>query len=446
VDILKEVCNDPNKQTFQSFNNEVENYRQKYRNQIPMLDQSIISITNRVRRLFSGPLKKIFEKTGGVTIKEILSQRTCLDMSSIIRLGGEKRDALFFLNMVFKYLWDQNLSAGATLTPRHMTLVEDAQYFIPYSLIKQSKLTSYIEDVALLQRGTGEILISIATRPAVSEDVLANAGVFITFQSHYDTEQIQELTGLKDDQMKILGALQEGDCVIRVASIPQPFKLKIPFLGNVSENSPVDNVPLNKTENIKENVKSSRFFIAYFHNVRGPQFFEFSDGILEEKEGQRILAYLEQNSGLVEIQFENNRYILNVFEIPSKWARGNVELMMIGIKLGLFESDPLKTNKIKSKMEEFIFKFQTKEDLFKACYMSRVQEDQFANDVEIIKLKYSYLERAISELKLDTLGGKNTKGKPTKKELNYASALSPAQFEALQDLNDYIDELLRKEN
>ena len=77
--------------------------------------------------------------------------------------------------MVLKYLWDKNLTYGALNFKgiKHLTIVEDAQYFAPKDLSHQTKLTIYLGDIALLQRGAGECLISIATRPQVSEEILA---------------------------------------------------------------------------------------------------------------------------------------------------------------------------------------------------------------------------------------------------------------------------------
>jgi len=43
------------------------------------------------------------------------------------------------------------------------------------------KDTSYIEDIALLLRETGECLISLATRPNISREILANCGVLVSF-------------------------------------------------------------------------------------------------------------------------------------------------------------------------------------------------------------------------------------------------------------------------
>ena len=79
---------------------------------------------------------------------------------------------------------DRNLTRGAIKYDgiNHITIIEDAQYFAPQGLTKKSKLTSYLEDIALLQRGTGECLITIATRPNISKEILANNGVVITFK------------------------------------------------------------------------------------------------------------------------------------------------------------------------------------------------------------------------------------------------------------------------
>ncbi len=40
--------------------------------------------------------------------------------------------------------------------------------------LKKSKLTSYLEAIALLQRSAGECLITIATRPNISKEILSS--------------------------------------------------------------------------------------------------------------------------------------------------------------------------------------------------------------------------------------------------------------------------------
>ena len=165
-------------------------------------------------------------------IKDLFDKNILIDLSSIIRLGGEKEDALFFLNMVLKYLWDKNLTYGAYNFKgiKHITIVEDAQYFAPRDLSHQTKLTSYLEDIALLQRGTGECLISIATRPNISEEIIANCGILIIFKNHMQRSFICELLNLDEEHEDFVSILEEGQCIARVNSIKRPFLLWVPHI------------------------------------------------------------------------------------------------------------------------------------------------------------------------------------------------------------------------
>ncbi len=232
IEILIKVCKQKHLQNWKGFEQCCNEYLTKNRNLIPMLKQTLISLKNRIRRFSSGPLKRLFETKKMISIQKIFKQNVILDLSSIIRLGGEKEDAFFFLNMILKYLWDRNLTKGAYNFDgiRHLTIIEDAQYFAPQNLIKKSKLTTYIEDIALLQRGTGECLITLATRPDISKEILANNGIVLTFKNHIEKEIICELLNINLEKKYYLSKLEEGECIIRVNSIKEPFLLKIPLI------------------------------------------------------------------------------------------------------------------------------------------------------------------------------------------------------------------------
>ena len=232
IDILTEVCENKNRQSWDGFKDCCEIYLDNNRNKIPMLKQTLISLKNRIRRFSIGPMKAIFDTNTTLSVSNLFNQKVILDLSSIIRLGGEKKDALFFLNMVLKYLWDRNLTRGAINYDgiNHITIIEDAQYFAPQDMSKKSKLTSYLEDIALLQRGTGECLITIATRPNISKDILANNGVVLTFKNHIEKDIMCELLNLDLEKKNYLSMLEEGYCIIRVNSIKEPFLLGIPYI------------------------------------------------------------------------------------------------------------------------------------------------------------------------------------------------------------------------
>ncbi len=164
VDILNEVCVKEENRNWESFYTVSEQYLEDKKGTMSFLEQSIIAVQNRIRRYSLGTLKHIFMQKTGLNVKELFEHNVLLDLSSIIRLGGEKEDALFFLNMILKYLWDKNIEVGSKNYEgiKHITIIEDAQYFAPERLSQRTKLTSYIEDIALLLRGTGECLISLS--------------------------------------------------------------------------------------------------------------------------------------------------------------------------------------------------------------------------------------------------------------------------------------------
>ncbi|MFX0027479.1 MAG: ATP-binding protein, partial [Candidatus Hermodarchaeota archaeon] len=260
VEILIEVCKNKDTRSWSGFFKICKEFLDENKTSIPMLKQTLISIKNRIRRFSSGPLRKIFESNNELSIKKLFSMNIILDLSSIIRLGGEKEDALFFLNMILKYLWDLNLTSGASKYNgiKHIIIIEDAQYFAPQDFIKKSKLTTYLEDIALLQRGTGECLISLATRPNISSEILANCGVLVSFQSHMQKDLMQELLNLEEEKKKYLSFLDEGQCIIRINSIKDPFLLWVPYIKRqhptVSEIEEKNKQILTKVKINKENI------------------------------------------------------------------------------------------------------------------------------------------------------------------------------------------------
>ena len=232
VEILTIVCKNKKYQSWKGFYELCKDYAKNKKNEIPMLSQTIISITNRIRRFSLGSLKALFDIEHKIKTEKLFERNILIDLSSIIRLGGEKEDALFFLNMVLKYLWDKNLTHGAFNFQgiKHITIVEDTQYFAPKDLTRKNKLTTYLEDIALLQRGTGECLISLATHPDISEEILANCGVLVCFKTHIDKEFLCKLLNLDVEHEDYLSILEEGQCIVRVNSIKRPFLLSVPLI------------------------------------------------------------------------------------------------------------------------------------------------------------------------------------------------------------------------
>ena len=298
VEILTKVCKNKKFQSWEGFYKCCKGYAINKQNQIPMLSQTLISITNRIRRFSLGSLKAIFDTDNKLKVMDLFKRNVLFDLSSIIRLGGEKEDALFFLNMILKYLWDKNLTRGAYNFQgiKHITIVEDMQYFAPKDITRQNKLTTYLEDIALLQRGTGECLISLATHPDISEEILANCGVLICFKSHMDKELLCKLLNLDSENEDYLSILEEGQCIVRINSIKRPFLLSVPLIkrewlkpteiNEINESILKNNEILKNDNSEKNNIKTlqsfKKFFKTHYFNLK-----KSINNLMKRKEKQK---------------------------------------------------------------------------------------------------------------------------------------------------------------
>jgi len=304
IEILTKICENKALQSWEGFEICSKKYLNVNQNKIPMLKQTLVSLQNRIRRFSIGPIKAVFESNSKIQISELFIKNVILDLSSIIRLGGEKEDALFFLNMVLKYMWDKNLTQGALNYQgiKHITIIEDAQYFAPQDLLKKSKLTSYLEDIALIQRGTGECLITLSTRPNISREILANNGVVLTFKNHLEKDVMCELLNLDIEKRNYLSILDEGQCIIRVDSIKEPFLLDVPYIKRhfitVSEINRKNQLILEKSEKkldskIEFQQKTSKIYKLLLKNVKTSISKHFSKiNLLKNK---KILKKILQN-------------------------------------------------------------------------------------------------------------------------------------------------------
>ncbi|MFX1469824.1 MAG: ATP-binding protein [Promethearchaeota archaeon] len=280
VEILTKVCQNKEFQSWQGFYDYCKGYAKNKKDDIPMLSQTLISITNRIRRFSLGSLKALFDTEHKIKTENLFQRNILIDLSSIIRLGGEKEDALFFLNMILKYLWDKNLTQGAYNFQgiKHITIVEDTQYFAPKELTRQNKLTTYLEDIALLQRGTGECLISLATHPDISEEILANCGVLVCFKTHMEKEFLCKLLNLEVEHEDFLSILEKGQCIIRVNSIKRPFLLKVPYIprtwltiSEINNNNELalEKFKKSKSKNLENsNRKKKKYIRSFIEKIR----------------------------------------------------------------------------------------------------------------------------------------------------------------------------------
>jgi hypothetical protein len=77
-------------------------------------------------------------------------------------------------------------------------------------------------------------LVTLATRPDISEEILANCGVLVTFKTHMEKGFLGRLLNLDNENENYLSILEEGQAIIRINSLKKPFLLSVPLIKRKS--------------------------------------------------------------------------------------------------------------------------------------------------------------------------------------------------------------------
>ncbi|MHA1601586.1 MAG: helicase HerA domain-containing protein, partial [Promethearchaeota archaeon] len=157
IDVLRKVCTSKKQRSWKFFFDTLQNYIKTFEKSIPLIKQTGISIRNRLRRYYEGSLSRLFNSSKDASkISELLSHNCIINLGEILKIGGNKEDVIFFANLVLKWIWESNIKKTPTDQLRHLTIFEDSSYIASQKILENSKLSSYLEDIALLLRGKGE--------------------------------------------------------------------------------------------------------------------------------------------------------------------------------------------------------------------------------------------------------------------------------------------------
>jgi Ca2+/Na+ antiporter len=297
VEILKKICWSPRLQNWSAFFQEMDKYAEENQNKIPQLQQTIIGVKNRLRRYYSGPLKTLFhdDHASNSTIIPLFAKKVILDLGSILKLGGTKEDLVFFANIILKWIWEFNMRQGATNDLRHITIFEDVSYIASKKVLESSKLSSYLEDIALLLRGKGEGLICLTTSLDISKNILLNAGSKFFFKFTEKLEESLYLLGIPSNAAINTNQLSLGFCIGKINSIPDVFLL---YTTEFIYKKP------RKSKNHEEEIPKLQFDLA---DLSGSQFQinnqvgELSPIKIDENVGESALESTGPSEKVVEI-------------------------------------------------------------------------------------------------------------------------------------------------
>ena len=132
----------------------------------------------------------------------------------------------------------------------------------------------------------------------------------------------------------------------------------------------------------------------YFHRKIGPLVFysyPLELDVFDKNLSKQIINLMDETTsyGLETRSFEKLRSMNFYFEIPSDWARGNKEMLMVSVILD--SSDPSKyqiseiTDKISALLVEFTEKFKSDDSIFTAFYFKDLKNFEYNDKKKIIE-------------------------------------------------------------
>lgn len=219
------VVVDKNKRCFKALVNEIKKIAAGNNS----LERTALALLNRLHIMYNGILKNIFtdDMERCITPEYLLKNKVIIDMS-YIREKGSTRDIRFLMNMIVKFLLVESFSRGLS-TLQNLLVIEEAQFLVPEIFYKRTSADfSTVEDMIHVERSFGIGIIAISTRPIISSNILANAGIKVAFKNDFDFDKIAKFFGFKDTEANIMREIPFYFAIVSHFRESKPFMIKPP--------------------------------------------------------------------------------------------------------------------------------------------------------------------------------------------------------------------------
>ena len=192
--------------------------------------------------------------------------------------------------------------------------------------------------------------------------------------------------------------------------------------------------------------------LSYFHRKIGPLvFYSYPENELDEQLSTRIANIMDQtvSEGFFTHSFENKISMNYYFEVPSKWARKNKEMLMVS-SIFYRQLTPEMEQNVINLLTEFSEKLHLIKEIFTAFYINDINNME-EPEREVIYKNNSLVRSWIKELYLTTI--EDTREKSEEEKI--AALLSKKHIFltlkklskgpiSLEDLNEWFNELFSK--
>ena len=187
----------------------------------------LASAIRAVHAMCFGAMDSILNSGNSVTMDELLSQPTVLELESLTHA-----DKLFFSELLLLEIYSHRLQKNERNQLRHVTIIEEAHHLLSHLSQRAGMPASIVEVIFREIREFSEGIVFLDQMPSeISRTALANTytTIALNLKGKQDVATMSAAMLLQDDQPLALGSMEIGKAIVKLQGrIKEPFMIRVP--------------------------------------------------------------------------------------------------------------------------------------------------------------------------------------------------------------------------
>jgi hypothetical protein len=185
------------------------------------------SAIRAVHSLCFGSMDSIVNSESNVTMEELLSRPTVLELESL-----SHADKLFFSEMLMLQIYSHRMVKNERNQLKHILIIEEAHHLLSRLSQRSGQPASIVEIIFREIREMSEGIVFLDQMPSeISKTALANTYTTISMnlKGKQDVTTISAAMLLQEDQPLALGTMEIGKAIVKLQGrIKEPFMIRVP--------------------------------------------------------------------------------------------------------------------------------------------------------------------------------------------------------------------------
>jgi len=197
---------------------------------IPAAGRVSLWLSSAIRAVHSlcfGAMDNIVNSGSNVTMDELLSQPTVLELEAL-----SHADKLFFSEMLMLQIYSHRMIKNERNQLKHILIIEEAHHLLSRLSQKSGQPASIVEVMFREIREMSEGIVFLDQMPSeISKTALANTYTTISMnlKGKQDVTTISAAMLLQDDQLMALGTMEIGKAIVKLQGrIKESFMIRVP--------------------------------------------------------------------------------------------------------------------------------------------------------------------------------------------------------------------------